>query len=131
VTTCSITSSGACEKRKVVPGCPSCPPGFFSLLLRKLFGCRAKRSEEGGKLLLWLSFASRSCKSFTRIGSKPPTNVPPRGGTCNSAGVVCHESTFTTSEDLLKLVGGTNVAASAPTFFPTSGTPLSSPPTAY
>src|SRR6266581_1816723 len=43
----------------------------------------------------------------------PPTNVPPQGGTCNSAGVVCHESTFTTSEDLLKLAGGTNVAASA------------------
>ena len=61
----------------------------------------------------------------------PPTNVPPQGGTCNSAGVVCHESIFTTSEDLLKLAGGTNVAATAPTFFPTSGTPLSSPPIAY
>ncbi len=62
----------------------------------------------------------------------PPTNVPPQGGTCNSAGVVCHESIFTTSEDLLKLTGGTNVAANAPTFFPTTGGPfLTSPPTAY
>ena len=71
MTRCSITSSGACENRKVVPWCPSCPPLFFSLFVRKLFGCRTKRSEEGGKLLLWLSFASRSCKSFTRLGSKP------------------------------------------------------------
>src|SRR6266700_196381 len=34
-------------------------------LLLALFACRTKRSEEGGKLLLWLFFASRSCKSFT------------------------------------------------------------------
>ena len=40
----------------------------------------------------------------------PPSNVPPQGGTCNTAGVVCHESTFTTSEDLLAITGGTNAA---------------------
>ncbi len=61
----------------------------------------------------------------------PPTNVPPQGGTCNSAGVVCHESTFTTPEDLLKITGGTNVAGNAPTYFPTSGASLKSPPTAF
>ena len=61
----------------------------------------------------------------------PPTNVPPQGGTCNSAGVVCHESIFTTPEDLLEITGGTNVAGNAPTFFPTTGTPLKAPPTAF
>src|SRR5438045_6743095 len=60
----------------------------------------------------------------------PPTNVPPQGGTCNSAGVVCHESIFTTPEDLLEITGGTNVAGNAPTFFPTTGVPLKAPPTA-
>ena len=49
----------------------------------------------------------------------PPTNVPPQGGTCNSAGVVCNEATFTTSEDLLKITGGTNTAGTnEPTYMP-------------
>ena len=61
----------------------------------------------------------------------PPTNVPPQGGTCNSPGVVCHESTFTTPEDLLEITGGTNVAGNAPTYFPTTGPSLKAPPTAF
>jgi hypothetical protein len=43
-----------------LPSCPSCPPAFFPLFFRKLFFARLKRSDEGGKLLLWLSFFIRS-----------------------------------------------------------------------
>lgn len=50
--------------------------------------------------------------------ASPPTNVPPQGGTCNSAGIVCHESMFTTPEDLEALVGGTITAGNPPTFVP-------------
>src|SRR5256884_4235296 len=64
-TCCSITSSGVNDHDKLEPGCPGCPPDFFSLFLRQLFGVRTKRSEDGGRWLLWLSFASRSCKAFS------------------------------------------------------------------
>lgn len=59
-----VTSSGVDDHCKVDPGCPGCPPAFFSLCLRKLLGLRTKRSDEGGRWLLWLSDACRSCKDF-------------------------------------------------------------------
>jgi len=49
----------------------------------------------------------------------PPTISPTaKSGTCTSSGVVCHEATFTTPENLLKITGGTNTAGNAPAFFP-------------
>jgi hypothetical protein len=55
----------------------------------------------------------------------PPT-IPPsaKSGTCVSSGVVCHEATFTTPEDLLKITGGSNADGNAPAFLPVPG-PLS------
>src|SRR6266566_1286730 len=47
-TCCSIISSGVDDHDKLDPRCPGCPPDFFSLFLRKLFGVRTKRSEDGG-----------------------------------------------------------------------------------
>src|SRR2546421_6732295 len=60
-----MISSGVAENCKLDPGWPGCPPGCFSLGLRKLFGLRTNRSEAGGRWLLWLSFASRSCTAFS------------------------------------------------------------------
>jgi hypothetical protein len=48
----------------------------------------------------------------------PPTGTPNKGFVCMAAGVVCHESTFTTPEDLLKITGGTNTAGDPPAYFP-------------
>jgi hypothetical protein len=39
---------------------------------------------------------------------------PPTGAAACGPGVVCHENTYTTQEDLLKIVGGNNVAGSDP-----------------
>jgi BNR repeat-like domain len=50
--------------------------------------------------------------------AQPPTGNPPKGFTCISSGVVCHEATFTTPENLAKLVGGTNTAGNDSTFVP-------------
>src|SRR5229473_1735221 len=60
-----MISSGVDDQCKLAPWCPSCPPDFFSLFFRRLFVLCVKRSEEGGRLLLWLSFACRSCNDFT------------------------------------------------------------------
>jgi BNR repeat-like domain len=48
----------------------------------------------------------------------PPSHVPPQGGTCLSQGVICHESTFTTNEDLLQLTGGPIPLGNGPVFTP-------------
>ena len=50
-------------------GCqrPVCPSGFLPLLCRKLLGGRTKRSEEGGKLLVWLSFACCPSMSIAEL----------------------------------------------------------------
>jgi hypothetical protein len=58
----SMISSGVDENGKLDPRCPGCPPDCFALLWRKLFGVRTKRSAEGGRWLLWLSFASLSAQ---------------------------------------------------------------------
>ena len=50
--------------------------------------------------------------------ASPPTNVPPQGGTCLTAGVICHEPTFTTNEDLLQLTGGAVPLGNGPVFTP-------------
>src|SRR6266852_2301692 len=60
-----MISSGVDDQCKLAPWCPSCPPDFFSLFFRRLFVLCVKRSEAGGRLLLWLSFACRSCNDFT------------------------------------------------------------------
>jgi len=48
----------------------------------------------------------------------PPTGTPNKGFVCIASGVVCHESTFTTPEDLLKITGGTNTSGDPPAYFP-------------
>ena len=47
-----MISSGVDENCKIAPGCPGCPPAFFSLFWRKLFGLRTNRSEEGGQVAI-------------------------------------------------------------------------------
>src|SRR5579859_2823864 len=62
---CSTTASGVATRCSVWPRCPSCPPGFFPLFVRRLLGFRLSPSLEGGFPLLWLSLASRACSSPT------------------------------------------------------------------
>lgn len=57
---------------------------------------------------------------------------PPTGGpSCALPPVVCHENTYTTSEDVLHLTGGTNVANDVAPSSPTKKSRLSVPATAF
>jgi len=57
-----------------------------------------------------------------------PNNA--KSGTCVSNGVICHEATFTTPEDLLKITGGTNTAGNEPASFPVGSSKPGKPVTA-
>ena len=57
---------------------------------------------------------------------------PPTGSTsCGLPPIVCHENTYTTTEDALLITGGTNAANDVAPSSPTKKSGLSAPATAF
>ena len=72
---------GCLHLPQVMPTMALLPTGFLPLFCRKLLGGRTKRSEEGGKLLLWLSLAC--CLSRVLMRSCRESISPSRALTCS------------------------------------------------
>src|SRR5712691_10395079 len=110
------TASGISTCLRWCPRWPFCPPGDFPLFCRKLLGGRTKRSEEGGKLLLWLSLACCPSRVLTRSCSESIS--PSRAFTCSRLRAKSHDSLFESfAQVLIRLVRLFQLFVFAPQFF--------------
>ena len=103
----------------------------------------ASEQLAGGMKLNWLANTSqgRMVGDYISTSIVPGDNdatpvfevaFPPTGGTsCDLPPVVCHENTYTTSEDVLQITGGTNVSNDVAPSSPIKKSKLSTPATAF